>query len=91
MNKILENIIHKLFYTCKEATYLIEKKASEQHLSTIESIRLKGHLAICKLCKAYEKKVKIIDQAMIRISEKSNYSLTEPEISEFNISLKESF
>jgi len=91
MNKILENIIHKLIYTCEKATYLIEIKASGHPLNALESIRLKGHLAICKWCKAYEKKVDIIDQAMIRISEKSNDSLMESEIKELKNDLKENF
>lgn len=91
MNKILENIIHKLIYTCEEANSLIEIKVSGHPLSTLERIRLKGHLAVCKWCKSYEKKVKIIDQAMKRISEKPKDNLLNSEIKEFKNSLKENF
>lgn len=91
MNNILEKIIHKLIYTCEEATYRIEIKASGHPFSALENIRLKGHLAMCKWCKAYEKKVNIIDQAMNRLSKKSNDSLMESEIKEFKTDLKENF
>ena len=91
MHKILENIVHKLVYTCEEATYLLEKKASAQALSTLETIRLKSHLAICKFCRAYEKKVHAIDQAMIRISKKPVDILKDSEIAEFKKRLNQSF
>lgn len=91
MNKRLKNIVHKLIYTCEEATYLIEKKASDKPLGILENIRLKSHLAICKFCKAYEKKVNILDQAMIRIHKSSNNSLMESEIRELKNKLKKKF
>lgn len=90
MIKIVENIIHKLIYTCEQATYLIEIKASGKSLSVSENIRLKAHLTLCKWCRAYKKKVNIIDKAMIRISDKSNNSLSDLEINSFKNKLKES-
>ncbi len=91
MNKKLENIIHKLIYTCERATYLIEKKASARGLSPVGNIRLKAHLAMCKLCKAYEKKVTLIDKSMIRISKKPKDSLRDSELAEFKVRIKSIF
>ena len=90
MNRMIENILHKLLYTCEEATYLLEIKASNQSLSALQRIRLKGHLAMCKWCTAYEKKVNIIDQAMMRLSENSKDNLLESELMDFKNVLKES-
>ncbi len=92
MNKILENMMHKLVFSCEKATFLIEKKASAQPIGFLENIRLKGHLAICKWCRAYNKKVTIIDNAMMRISKKSNEKIVETEIMDFkNQLIKQTF
>ena len=89
MNKILENIAHKMFFTCEKATFLIEKKASAETIGFLENIRLKAHLAICKWCNAYNKKVAFIDNAMLRISKKENEKILENEITEFKQHLKD--
>ena len=83
MHKILENIAYKMVFTCEKATFLIEKKASAQSISIIENMRLKGHLAMCKWCRAYNKKVTIIDNAILRISKKPNEKMIETEIKDF--------
>jgi len=83
MNKVLENIAHKMVFTCEKATFLIEKKASGQSISILENMRLKGHLALCKWCRAYNKKVAIIDNAILRISKKANEKMVETEIKDF--------
>jgi hypothetical protein len=89
MNKLLENIAHKMIFTCEEATLLIEKKASDEPISFLDNIRLKAHLAICKWCNAYNKKVTLIDHAMHRISEKETEKLADSEMTEFKQHLKD--
>lgn len=89
MNKVLENMAYKLLFTCEEATLLIEKKASGQTIGMIDSIRLKGHLIVCKWCRAYDKKVKIIDDALVRISSQAKDVVEESEIKEFKNQLIE--
>ena len=92
MNKLLEKMMHKLLLSCEKATFLIEKKASAQSIGILENIRLKGHLAICKWCRAYNKKVTIIDNAMMRISKKSNEKIEDIEINDFkNHLIKQTF
>lgn len=89
MISILEKIAKKLFFSCEKATFLIEKKASGQTIRVIENIRLKGHLAMCKWCRAYEKKVTIIESAMLNISKKEEESIVDIELESFKIQLKE--
>ena len=89
MNKILENIAYKIVFTCEKATLLIEKKASKEPISFLDNIRLMGHLAICKWCNAYSKKVALMDVAMLRISKKENEKMVESEIREFKQHLKD--
>ena len=89
MNKVLENIAHKMIFTFEEATLLIEKKASDEPISFLENIRLKAHLAICKWCNAYNKKVAMIDNAMNRISKKETDKKEESEMTEFKQHLKD--
>lgn len=89
MNKTLENIAHKMVFTCEKATFLIEKKASSQSISIMDNIRLKGHLAMCKWCRAYKKKVAFIDNSILRISSKTNNNIDETEINDFKSHLKD--
>lgn len=88
-NKVLENIVHKLLFTCEKATFLIEKKASEEPISFLDNIRLKAHLATCKWCNAYNNKVAFIDAAMLRISKNEDEKIGESEIMEFKQYLKD--
>ncbi|WP_052598698.1 hypothetical protein [Aureispira sp. CCB-QB1] len=46
-------------YTCKKATQLIEKEATE-NLSILTKIRLKMHLMMCKACAAYKKQSQLL-------------------------------
>ena len=82
-------MMQKLLFSCEKATFLIEKKASAQSISIVENMRLKGHLAMCKFCRAYNKKVSIIDKAMVKISNKSSEQLKETEIKDFINHLKD--
>ncbi len=45
--------MNPLNISCKKATYLISKK-EENKLSWLEKIKLRGHLAICSLCRKFE-------------------------------------
>ena len=89
MNKALEKMMHKLFYSCEMATYLIEKKASDQPISFLENLRLKVHLAMCKFCRAYNDKVCIIDMALANISKNPSEKINENELSDFINQLKD--
>ena len=42
-----------LHTSCKKATWLVSKK-EERKLTWLESIRLRGHLSICSLCRKFE-------------------------------------
>jgi predicted anti-sigma-YlaC factor YlaD len=88
MNKVLENIAHKMFYTCEQATFMIEKKVSTQGIGIMENIRLKIHLSMCKFCRAYNKKVAIMDKVMLNFSKKENKKIDESEINDFKDLLK---
>ncbi len=61
MKKILHKFIHFIILPCKDATFLIEKQLHTK-LSLKESLQLKAHLQLCKLCLAYSKKAAIIHQ-----------------------------
>lgn len=89
MNKTLESMIYKLVFTCEKASLLIEKKASGQAIGLLNNIRLQGHLSICKWCRAYNKKVALIDMALVRISKKSNVAIDVAEMDAFKNQLIE--
>lgn len=42
-----------LLISCKEATYLVSKK-EENKLTWLSKIKLRGHLAICSMCRRFE-------------------------------------
>jgi len=58
---MLKKIIHTLFLPCSEATLLMEKR-NAKNISPMENRKLAVHLKICKWCKAYESKLKILDE-----------------------------
>lgn len=55
-----------LFYSCKKATELIEKEKIAG-LSSVEKVRLKLHLSMCKECNAYKHSSDVIDQKFTTI------------------------
>lgn len=55
-----KKFFHTLILSCKEATFLVEKK-EQGKMSLKEAIQLKIHLWICKACKIYAKQSKVID------------------------------
>ncbi|KPH13515.1 hypothetical protein [Chryseobacterium sp. ERMR1:04] len=62
---MVKRFIHLLFLPCSEATLLLEKRNANS-ISRKEDWRLSMHLKICKWCKAYEKKLKILDEILKR-------------------------
>ncbi|MDO4228479.1 MAG: hypothetical protein Q4C98_01575 [Capnocytophaga sp.] len=63
MTQLLKNFVHFFVLPCKEATFLIEKKLHGR-LSFREKIQLKAHLAICKLCAAYNQKAILLHKTL---------------------------
>lgn len=62
---MIKRFIHLLFLPCSEATLLLEKRNANS-ISRKEDWKLSMHLKICKWCKAYEKKLKILDEILKR-------------------------
>lgn len=60
---MLRKFIHLIFLPCSTATLLMEKRNAKA-ISPKESWQLSMHLKICKWCKAYEKKLQILDEIM---------------------------
>jgi len=48
------SLAHKIFLSCKTATEYLEKK-SDKSLNFKGRLQLRLHLAICKVCRIYEK------------------------------------
>ena len=51
--------------SCKNASHLISEM-QDRELSTIERWKLKWHLAVCTMCMAFEKQMRILREAMRR-------------------------
>ncbi|WP_345989826.1 hypothetical protein AAEU33_19695 [Chryseobacterium sp. Chry.R1] len=60
---MLEKLIHLIFLPCSVATLLMEKKNAGS-ISPEEDRKLTMHLKICKWCRAYQKKLAILDEIM---------------------------
>lgn len=76
MAQILKNIVHFLMLSCKEATFLIEKKLNDK-LTFREKVQLKIHLVICKHCIAYNKKAIYLHKVLQRFFLKKEAELAE--------------
>lgn len=79
---MLKKFIHILFLPCSEATLLMEKRNANS-ISPKENWKLSMHLMICKWCKAYEKKLKILDDILKR----KLFHKEENKINEYDIQL----
>lgn len=73
---MLRKFIHSLFLPCSIATMLMEKR-NARTISRKENWQLSVHLKICKWCRAYESKLKILDDILKR-------KLAQTEKSEMN-------
>lgn len=73
---------------CSEATLYLEKLKAG-HISVWENWRLNGHLMICKWCRAYEKRVTILDNLLKnKINNPINTNFKDSEIQDFKNKLK---
>lgn len=52
-----------LFYPCRKATELVEKRQVEP-LRTTEALRLRAHLSMCRSCARYALESEALDQAL---------------------------
>ena len=81
--RMLTKLIHLVFLPCSKATLLMEKRNSGT-ISTQENWKLSVHLKICKWCRAYQKKLQILDDIL-----KRKFSQTEE--NEMNVSDTQDF
>ncbi|MCT2406690.1 hypothetical protein NZD88_03850 [Chryseobacterium antibioticum] len=80
---MLRKFIHILFLPCRKATMLMEKR-NAQLISRKEDWQLSVHLKICKWCRAYEEKLKILDDILKRkLSQKENTEINDYDIQGF--------
>lgn len=75
---MLKNWIHKIALSCEQATLLMELQENQQ-TTAIQNIRLKLHLIICKYCKIYSKKMKLMNQFFRSKSPKNSYDIDKIE------------
>jgi hypothetical protein len=88
--KMLKELIHIFTLSCKQATYLIEKRIHVP-LSMTERMRLAIHLSLCKLCRAYNTKAVFLDSLMKEgiKREACNCQFEENEVELFKADIKE--
>lgn len=80
---MLRKFIHTLFLSCSKATMLMEKR-NAQAISRKEDWQLSLHLKICKWCRAYEEKLKILDDILKRkLFRKDNTEINDSDIQGF--------
>ncbi|KXH81517.1 hypothetical protein [Chryseobacterium kwangjuense] len=80
---MLRKLIHILFLPCSKATMLMEKRNANA-ISPKEDWQLSMHLKICKWCRAYEEKLKILDDILKRkLSRKEKTEINEADIQDF--------
>ncbi|WP_418696408.1 hypothetical protein [Bacteroides sp.] len=87
---MLKEFIHIFTLSCKQATYLIEKRIHVP-LSMTERMRLAIHLWLCKLCRAYDAKAVFLDRVMKKGTKKKtcNCQFEEDEVEQFKVGIKE--
>lgn len=59
--------MHRLMYSCEEATFLTSK-SMHQKLTFAQKQQLKWHLSMCKYCREYERNIKIINNGAKNIN-----------------------
>lgn len=77
---MLKKLIHLIFLPCSVATLLMEKKNAGS-ISPGEDRKLSMHLRICKWCRAYQKKLELLDEIM----KKAFVKKTEDKINDSDI------
>ncbi|UCA59748.1 hypothetical protein KB553_22535 [Chryseobacterium rhizoplanae] len=79
---MIRKILHVLFLPCSEATLLMEKR-NAQTISARENRRLNFHISICKWCKAYNEKMKLLDNIFRKTFAEKTTEINESEIQDF--------
>lgn len=85
---MLKHLVHKPFLNCKEATFYMELKQANQ-LNFIQKLRLTVHLYICKICRTYQHKTKIIHQLLENEINQPKDNLDENQINQLKNRIKE--
>ncbi len=67
--------LKRIIYNCKQATFLIEKKALTR-LSFKEAVELRIHLYGCSFCRIYSKQSRVINQMVQELF----YSSIKPDV-----------
>lgn len=81
MKRLLQHMVMKIgppAISCEQAAFLVSKK---QHvrLNLRESISLRVHFMMCKICKIYEKEIRLISEK-IRAFRRTEKSGMEPHV-----------
>lgn len=83
MRKKFSKIVHILFLPCSKATLLLEKRHAET-ISPKENRQLSLHIILCKWCKAYKKKLQILDNILEKkVFQGENADINDAEIEKF--------
>ncbi|MEE6128605.1 hypothetical protein V2E39_14510 [Chryseobacterium arthrosphaerae] len=79
---MIKKILHILFLPCSEATLLMEKRNAGL-ISAGENRKLSLHIMICKWCKAYNEKLKLLDKLFEKTFSQQKTEINESEIQDF--------
>ncbi len=82
ISEMIKKILHILFLPCSEATLLMEKR-NAQSISAKENRMLSLHLMICKWCKMYNEKLKVLDKIFEKTFSEKKTEINESEIQDF--------
>jgi hypothetical protein len=75
--KILKNILRILTLTCDQAAQLMSH-AQEEPLNRPERWALSVHLLICRLCRKYNRQLKLLRAIMTRMADSHTYDDVVP-------------
>lgn len=79
---MIKKILHILFLPCSEATLLMEKRNAHS-ISPKENRKLSLHIMICKWCKMYNEKLKVLDSIFEKTLSEKKTEINESEIQDF--------
>lgn len=86
---MIKHFLHFLFLPCSEATLLMEKKSAGTIMQK-ENLQLSAHLMICKWCRAYNKKLEMLDQLLKKsLKKEEKIEFNDSDIQEFKNNLIE--
>jgi hypothetical protein len=76
----MDKLIHLLFYTCKQATLLLEKKHGNS-ISFISKLKINVHLYFCDNCMRYQKQSYLVEQTL-KTYHKKEFSTSDLKLSD---------